>query len=262
VTLPLHFRQTGRLDSEDVLVLVHAFPLHSAMWVPQLEEPPDDWRVIAPDLPGFGANPASGSQPMTMDAAADSVALLMDTLGVRRAVFGGLSMGGYVCLALLRRHPALLRGLLLCDTRATPDTEEVRRGRMQTAAKVMRAGTSEFVGGMLGRLLSPTTRQHQPAVTAEVKGMMLAAPAESVAAALRGMAERADATPLLSGLSVPTQIIVGSDDEVTPPAEARTLARAIPAASLVVIDDAGHLPNLERPAEFNRALASFLASLR
>jgi 3-oxoadipate enol-lactonase len=258
----LQFRETGPADSEDVLVLLHAFPLHSGMWRPQFEEPPAGWRIIAPDLPGFGANPPADANALGMDDAADRVALLLNTLDVRRVVLGGLSMGGYVSFALLRRYPALLRGLLLCDTRATPDADDVRRGRLESAAKAETTGTSELVEGMLGRMLSPVTQRAAPALVADVRSMMQEAPAASVAAALRGMAERPDSTPLLRSISVPTQVMVGADDEITPAAEVQMLARAIPGAAVLVIDGAGHLPNLERPAEFNRALASYLESLR
>jgi pimeloyl-ACP methyl ester carboxylesterase len=261
VTSPgrLACRTAGPPDSADVLVLLHAFPLSSAMWQPQLEAAPPGWRIIAPDLPGFGDTPAIGG-PLTMAAAADRVALLLDDLGVRRVVLGGLSMGGYVAFALLRRHPGLLRALALCDTRAAPDTEDVRRGRLHSAARIRRAGPAEFLEGMLDRLLSPRSRQ-QPELVARVRSLMADATTDGIVAALHGMAARPDATPLLRAIGVPALVVVGADDTITPVAETQLLARAIPGARLEIIDDAGHLPNLENPAPFNRVLHRFLDTL-
>jgi 3-oxoadipate enol-lactonase len=257
---PLHYREAGPADSADVLVLVHGFPLNSAMWRPQLEQPPPGWRVVAPDLPGFGGSPGAPGD-LTMDAAADHLAAFLKSLAVGPVALGGLSMGGYVCLALLRRHPALLRALLLFDTRAEPDSEEVRRGRLQTAASVERSGTAELVDGMLPRLLSPYSRGNRPGAEAEVRDVMAAAAPASVAAALRGMAARTDSTPLLRSITVPTLVVVGVHDEITPPPEVEMLARSIPGSILHRIDDAGHLPNLENPVAFNSVLQSFLGTV-
>jgi pimeloyl-ACP methyl ester carboxylesterase len=257
---PLHYREAGPADSPDVLVLVHGFPLDSRMWRPQLETPPPGWRVVAPDLPGFGGS-AAVEGDLTMELAADRLALLLDSLDLRRVALGGLSMGGYVCMALLRRSPALVRSLLLFDTRAAADTEEVRRGRLQTASKVERAGTAEFIDAMLPRLLSLFTQRRNPEVEAEVRACMAAASPAAVAAALRGMAARPDSTPLLRSITVPTLVVVGADDEITPVPEVEMLARSIRGASLERIDDAGHLPNLEHPDAFNRVLRGFLGAL-
>jgi 3-oxoadipate enol-lactonase len=252
----LHFEQAGIPDGSDVLLLVHGFPFNSAMWRPQLQEPPPGWRVIAPDLAGFGGNPPTDQ--LSMDGAADDLAALLETLAVSNAVVCGLSMGGYIAFSMLRRHPALLRALVLCDTRAAADSEEARRGRLESAASVRRQGTAEFLQSMLPKLLSPVTRGRQPGVEEELRRIMEAAPAASVAAALEGLAGRPDSTPLLRSITVPTQIMVGSDDEITPVLDAQFMARGIPGAVLTVIPDAGHVSNLENPASFNRALQGFL----
>jgi pimeloyl-ACP methyl ester carboxylesterase len=258
---PLRHREAGAADSRDVLLLVHGFPFHAGMWRPQLDAPPPGWRVIAPDLPGFGGSAPVAAEALTMDDAADQLALLVNTLGLERVVLAGLSMGGYVSFALLRRYPALVRALVLCDTRAGVDTEETRRGRRQAAARVLSAGTAGFVGDMLPKLLSPASRQRRPGVEAEVRDIMDSAPAAAVAAALHGMADRQDSTPLLRAVTVPALVIVGADDGITPPAEAEGMARDIPGATLEVVPDAGHLPNLENPEAFDRALHRFLATL-
>lgn len=257
----LRFREAGPADSGDVILLLHGFPLDAGMWAPQLEAPPEGWRVIAPDLPGFGGSPASPDDTLTMDAAADAVAGLAADLGLRGVVVAGLSMGGYVAFALQRRHPALFRALVLCDTRAGADSEEVRRGRLQAAARVVREGTDEFIDGLVPKLLSPRTVAARPELVAAVRDMMAEASPQAVAAALLGMAARPDASGQLREFSVPALVVVGEDDSISPVTEVQLLARAIPGASLEIINDAGHLPNLENPAAFNTALARFLARL-
>jgi 3-oxoadipate enol-lactonase len=122
----LHYEEAGTGDN--VLLLVHGFPLHSGMWRPQLASPPAGWRVIAPDLRGFGRSPAVLGEQLTMDAAAEDLAILLEELGVQRAVVCGLSMGGYIAFAMFRQHPQRVRALVLCDTRAGADSEEVRQG--------------------------------------------------------------------------------------------------------------------------------------
>jgi 3-oxoadipate enol-lactonase len=257
----LHFEEAGG-PSADVLLLIHGFPLHSGMWRPQLATPPHGWRVVAPDLPGYGRSPPIDGELLAMDAAADELALLLDSLGVQAAVLCALSMGGYVAFAMLRRHPARIRALVLCDTRAAADTEDVRRGRLQAAAHVRVNGTASFMDAMLPKLLSPFTRRRRPEIVEEVSAMMASASAESVVATLRGLAARPDSTPLLRGIVVPTRVIVGEDDEITPVGEAQIMARGIPGARMELVPDAGHLPNLENPQSFNSLLAGFLTVMR
>jgi 3-oxoadipate enol-lactonase len=257
----LHYQEANP-EAANVLLLIHGFPLNSSMWQPQLDQPPDGWRVIAPDLRGYGQSPSLGSEVLTMDAAADDIAALLQSLGIRKAVICGLSMGGYIAFALLRRHLGLFRGLLLCDTRAAPDAEDVRAGRLESAAQVRTAGTAGFTDTMLPKLLSPYTRQRSPELEARVRAMMMEAPADVIAATLIGLAARPDSTPLLRSIAVPTQVVVGEDDQITPAGEAQLMARGIPGSMMQMVPDAGHLPNLENPPVFNRILAGFLMSVR
>jgi 3-oxoadipate enol-lactonase len=252
----------GSASAGDVLVLIHGFPLHAAMWQPQLDSPPAGWRVFAPDLRGFGSDAnAAGVDRLTMDLLADDVAVQLQAAGIDRAVICGLSMGGYVAFALLRRAPGLVRALVLADTRAGADSDEARSTRLDNARRVRDEGTGFLVDDMLPKLLTDTTRRDRPEVEAEVRQILQAAPADSVAAALLGMAEREDSTGMLPSIDMPTLVVVGAEDVVTPPAAAREMADAIPGARLEVIDGAAHLSNLERPDEFNRILSAFLARL-
>jgi 3-oxoadipate enol-lactonase len=243
------------------LLLVHGFPFHAGMWEAQLLGLSDVARVIAPDLRGFGMSDPGGVAPLTMEDHAADLAALLDELGIRQAVVCGLSMGGYVALAFWRLHRDRVRGLVLADTKAAPDTEEARRGRFDLAQRVRDAGTGVAVDALLPKLLSEHTLREQPAVEGRLRQIMEGTLADTVARALHGMAERPDATPLLGEIDVPTLVIAGEDDALIPPAEGRKLAEAIPGARLQLIAGAGHVPPMEAPDEFNRVLEEFLGSL-
>jgi 3-oxoadipate enol-lactonase len=256
----LSWREVGAGD--DVLVLIHGFPFHSAIWRPQLDAPPSGWRVIAPDLRGFGGSgPLTGNR-LPMDLLAQDVVSLLSHLGIQKAVFCGHSMGGYVTLAVVRRAARLVRGLVLSDTRATPDSAEARQGRLKNAKHVHGHGTAALIDALVPRLLDDHTRAELPHIEQELRAVMNAAPAPAVVAALLGMAERPDSTPQLRSINAPTQLIVGASDHITPPGDARLLARAIPGSQIEIIDEAAHMPSLEQPAAFNRVLVSFLDRLR
>jgi 3-oxoadipate enol-lactonase len=254
----LHYRERG---AGAAIVFLHAFPLHGGMWEAQLATLPAGWRGLAPDLPGFGRSTGRGASPLTMDALAADVVRLLDDVAVDTAVVCGLSMGGYIALALARRHPARLRGLVLCDTRAGADAEAGRAGRLEMADRVLEGGAAVAAEALLPRLLGEATRQQQPALVERVRAMIEATAPASIAAAQRGMAERPDSSEVLPRIAVPTLVIVGSEDVLTDVSEARRLEAGIPGARLEVLDGAGHLSNLEAPAAFDAALHRFLREL-
>ena len=246
------------VGSGPAVVLLHAFPLAGAMWRPQVEALKDAYRVITPDLPGFGGSVALTGAP-SVEAMADAVARLLDELRLPGPVaLGGLSMGGYVALAFARRHAARLRALILADTRAEPDDEAGRanRDRLITFAADNPAGA--VLEQMLPKLVSARTLAQRPEVVAEVRAIAQAQAPAGIIGALRGLRDRPDAGPALGAIAVPTLVLVGSDDALTPPSMAEKLARGIPGARLVTIEGAGHLSNLERPEAFNAALRYFL----
>jgi pimeloyl-ACP methyl ester carboxylesterase len=235
------------------LVLIHAFPVDVEMWSEQVDALAGAAEVLAPDLPGFGGTPPAGDV-MTMDAAADHVAGEMDRAGIDRAVVCGLSIGGYVAFSMWRRHRDRISGLVLADTRAEPDDDAGRERRRLVAEKARERG-SEAIAEEPPPLLSEDA---DPALWERVKAMIRRQPAPSIAAASLGMAERADARPLLPDIDVPTTVLVGSADTLTPPPMSETMVAAIPQAELVVLDDAGHLSNLEAPDGFTAALRASL----
>ena len=244
-----------RSTGEPVLWL-HGYPHDRSLWGPQLADPVPGFRFIAADLPGFGDSDRIA--PPSLDAWADWVVALLDALDIPRAVIGGLSMGGYLAFALWRRHPQRVRALILADTRAGADTEEgkVERRAMQELARTEGAGAiaEKMIEGMVGR----TTRAVAPDAVTTLDLMMRRASADAIVDALQALIDRPDSTPTLATISVPTLILCGDEDVLTPVAESRAMLRAIDGSRLEVIPEAGHLSNFERPAVFNRLLSDFL----
>jgi pimeloyl-ACP methyl ester carboxylesterase len=255
----------GSISFDDVgqgpaVLLLHAFPLSRLMWRPQLEALQDRYRVVAPDLRGFGASSGFVGPP-SVETMADDAARLLDELKVDQAVVGGLSMGGYVALAFARRHAGRLRGLILADTRAEPDDEAGRANRDRLIAEASGSTGAVFIESMLPKLVGATTLGQRPEVVAEVRHIAAGQVAAGIVGALKALRDRPDARGGLAAIAVPTLVIVGSEDVLTPPAVARELAGRIGGARLEEIDGAGHLSNLEQPQRFNAAVRAFLGGL-
>jgi pimeloyl-ACP methyl ester carboxylesterase len=255
----LEYDDTG--GSGRPVVLLHAFPLARTMWRPQVEALRGAYRVLAPDLRGFG-----GSGPFTaapsVETMADDVTALLGALGITEpVVLGGLSMGGYVALAFARRHVGRLRALVLADTRAEADSAEARANRDKTIAFARGHSAADVIEQMLPKLLGDRTRAEKPEVAQELRRIASAQRIDGIIAALQALRDRPDATPGLAAVAVPTLVLVGADDTLTPPALARALADGIRGAQLVTLDGAGHISNLEQPEAFNGALRGFLGGL-
>jgi pimeloyl-ACP methyl ester carboxylesterase len=238
----------------DGLLLLHAFPLSHEMWAPQVEAFKDRLLVVAPDDPGFGGTPPAAAEGW-MDAAADQAAAALRAAGVDRAVVVGLSMGGYVAFSFWRRHASMVAGLVLANTRSGADPDAAKETRAALAAR-LRAEGNGFLADSPPPLLSadaPDTLRER------VQELIRRQPAEAIAGAALGMAARVDSTPDLAGITVPALVITSSGDTLIPPDATSPMAAQIPGASLVAIEGAGHLSNLEAPERFNEALAAFLA---
>lgn len=235
------------------LLLIHAFPVDAGMWDDQISELGGDAHVLAPQLPGFGGTPPAGDV-LTMDAAADFLAGELDRSGTDKAVVCGLSMGGYIAFSLWRRHRERIAGLVLADTRAEPD-DEVGKEKRRALAEKVRAEGSGPVADAPPPLLSENA---DPALWDRVKQMIRRQSGEAIAAAALGMAERPDSVPILGEIDVPTTVIVGGADTLTPPEMSETLAKGITGSDLVTLEAAGHLSNLEDPDGFTSALRDAL----
>jgi pimeloyl-ACP methyl ester carboxylesterase len=258
--LPVHVVDEGAGDQ--TVVFVHGFPFRASMWGPQIPVAVGAGRrVVAPDLFGFGrsAVPADRSE-YSIDRYADLVAALIAELGLGRVVLVGLSMGGYVALAAARRHPDVLAGLVLADTRADPDTPAGRQTRTDQQALVEeRDDVTPLVDGLLNRVLAEAGPRHAE-VGALLGDMMRSTAPAGWIGALEAMKQRRDQTDLLPQISVPTLVMVGESDALIPFDVAEAMAKAIPGARLEVVPDAGHVANLENPEVFNRAFADFLST--
>jgi pimeloyl-ACP methyl ester carboxylesterase len=259
--LTMAFDEAGRdgADGERVLLLVHGHPFDRTMWQPQMAAAAAaGWRVVAPDLRGYGATDVTPGR-VTLDMFADDLAALLDVLGIRTVVAGGLSMGGQIVMALADRYPNRLRGLVLAATFPRIDSEEGRAFRLATADRLEREGMGPYAAEVLPKMLAPGTIAAQPDVAAFVLRMMRAAPARGAAAALRGRADRRPYAPVLAATMLPALVVVGDEDAFTTRADATEMQALLTGSDLVWMEGVGHMPNLERPAAFNDALMRFLA---
>jgi pimeloyl-ACP methyl ester carboxylesterase len=243
------------------LVLLHAFPLDGRMWAPQVEALAGTYQVIVPDLRGFGAAKDQAVEEAGMALLADDVARLLDDRGLERVVLGGLSLGGYVALAFMARHADRVSGLILLDTKATADGDQAREDRLGMAERVLAEGNDFVPEVMLPKLLGETTREHRPEVVEKVAALIREQAPEAIAGAQRGMAARPATSDVLASITVPTLVVTGEEDAVNGPEIGRDLAAAIPGARFLLVEEAGHLVNLEQPEIVNEALLDFLAPL-
>ena len=245
-----------------VAVLLHGFPLDRAMWSAQVAEIGSIYRLITPDLRGHGET-AAPDGTYSIDAMADDVIETLDALQLRQPlVIGGHSMGGYVALSLALRYPERIRALILVDTRAGADNFDAALNRKTLARQVEATGdTSTVVDGMLSKLFSPLTRERRPEVISKLHESMVKTNPRAVVGALRGMAERPDRTGDLGRIIVPTLVLVGENDAITPPAEAEAMVQALPNARLAVIPEAGHVAPAENPSATTQAILTFLNGL-
>lgn len=241
------------------VVLVHPFPFQRTYWAPQLTAFVDHCRMIAPDMRGFGETPAV--PPYNVDRYADDIAGLLDRLAIDRAVIGGCSLGGYITLAMWRRHRDRILGLMLFDTRATADSDADRLRRAGQIDFARMNGVAAVAEQMLPLVLGATTRERHPEVAERARQVMLGATVEGIIGAVEAMMHRPDSSPLLATIDVPTLIVCGAEDTVTPPEEARHMHDRIVGSVLEIIEGAGHLSSLERPAAVNHVISEFLAGL-
>lgn len=243
-----------------VLLLVHGFPLDHTMWRHQIAQLQKSHRVLAPDLRGFGGSVVT-SGTVTMETFADDLAKILDQLGVNESVtLCGLSMGGYVAWQFWKRHRDKLSRLILCDTRAAADTPDGRKTRHDTADKVLREGPEFLAQSMIPKLFAETSLTRWPDAVEDVRNVIRKTSPEGIAAASRGMAQRPAVTGWLSAIDVPTLLLAGTHDGISPPEEMREFGKLMPRAKFVEIAGAGHMSPLEQPDTSNAAIREFLAA--
>ncbi|MFD6418154.1 alpha/beta fold hydrolase [Streptomyces sp. NPDC060194] len=254
----LEYDDFGAADGA-VVVLVHGHPFDRTLWEPQAGALTGaGWRVVAPDLRGYGRSGVTPGRVLLADFA-DDLAALLDHLGVERAVVGGVSMGGQIAMEFRGRHPRRVRGLVLSDTSARAESAEGKAFRNALADRLLAEGMDGYAGEVIDKMLAAYNVAAMPEVAEHVLGMMRATDPRGAAAALRGRAERPDYADTLRSVEEPVLVVVGADDVYTPVAEAEAIRGLVPHARLAVVEGAGHLPGAEQPARFNAVLLDFLA---
>ena len=251
----IHYQQQG---AGRAVVFLHGYPLDSRIWDEQVKGLAAVARVIAPDLPGFGK-----SLPpvrFTVESMADKVHEFLAGIGALPCVLGGLSMGGYISLAFARKYRNDLAGLMLIDTRADADNDQARAARNKSIELVRSAGAEAIADQMLPKLLGDGTRSKRPDIVNRLNDILSECHPPTIEYALGALRDRLDQTMFLPSISVPTLVVVGQHDVITPPAVAQGMRDAIPGAILAVIPSAGHMPPMEQPTQFNDAVAAFVRS--
>lgn len=244
------------------LVLLHAFPLNSEMWRPQLQYFGRTRLVIAPDFRGYGKSDEHDGNEWDVSTYAGDVRDTLQELKITRAVIGGCSMGGYTIFELFRQEPGLFAGMILADTRAEPDTDDGKQKRHQQIQKIQQQGTGFVPDFVVENLLGNYTRRNRPEVVEHVKSIVSNASAGTITSTLRMLATRPDSGPTLPTINIPCLVVVGEEDTVTPRENSERLVRDIPGSQLEIIPNAGHLSPLENPEGFNKAVERFLTAVR
>ncbi|MFH1553895.1 MAG: alpha/beta hydrolase [Pseudomonadota bacterium] len=251
----LHYSDNG---SGLPVVLAHAFAVDHLLWKPQIDVLGGRYRLIAPDLRGFGRSVATDGRPISMDQYADDILELLDRLGIKRAVVGGISLGGYVALSLVLRHQERVSGLILANTRAGPDNPEWASFREELVRDVEKRGTLAVVENYGDK---PFRDNCPEDIKDYVRMMILRQAGTGLASGTRGMAARPDRRPELGRISVPTLVISGTEDKYIPSAEGEAMHRAIGGSRFVDIPHGGHLSNIDSADAFNQAVGDFLESI-
>lgn len=242
------------------LVLLHPFPTDHRFWQPVLPYLTPRYRVLTPDLRGSGESNA-GDGPATMAKHAEDIERICAAAALGKAVFVGLSIGGYVLFEFWRRHPERVAALVLADTRATSETPESRANRLKSIADIQAHGPAPFVEGMAPKLLGATTRKNRPDVVRAAMAIMNESTVAGITALQQGMAERPDSVPTLKTINVPTLIVVGEEDTLTPATDAEQMRQGIAGSRLVKVPAAGHLSAFEQPEVWGKELRAFLDAL-
>jgi pimeloyl-ACP methyl ester carboxylesterase len=250
--------------SGTLVLLIHGFPLDHTMWDAQIDALSQHFRVIAPDLRGFGQSSTRFGKPdltiLMEEYAEDLTELLEDIVVTKPVVLVGFSMGGYIAWQFMRKYPHFVQALVQCDTKAAADTDEARAGRIKMADNVAEWGSGRVAEMMGPKLFAPETFEAKPNLVAAVRHVVEKTRPVAIAAAQRGMARRPDMTNFLPTINVPTLILCGAQDAISPPTEMQAIAAAIPGARYVEIPNAGHMTTMENPEAVNDALQAFIAA--
>lgn len=247
-------------DGGSPVVFIHGFPFNRHMWAPQLAALPPRYRAVTYDVRGHGKSDV-GSGQYTIEFFVDDLLALLDYLAIEQTVVCGLSMGGYVALRAVERHPKRFNALVLADTKSTADNDAAKVRRAAGMLSVRSHGVAAFAEGFTKAVLTPATMEQRPDLVQRIKDMITGNETRGISGTLLALAARTDTTAALPHMALKTLVLVGEFDTLTPPADAEALVAGLPQATLQVIPAAAHLSNLENAAVFNEHLLTFLGSL-
>jgi 3-oxoadipate enol-lactonase len=256
----LNYTERG-LPQGSPIVFIHGFPFNHSMWEPQMKALPNHFRAITYDVRGHGESDVGDGQ-YSIEFFVDDLIALMDHLVIKRAILCGLSMGGYIALRAIERHPERVSALILCDTRSEADSDDGKVKRSATVRSVKTTGVAAFAQEFVRLVFAPETFETNPLLVASIKEMIEANPPLGICGTALALASRTDTTKALSSIKVPTLVVVGEHDKLTAPDAARAMQDKIAGSELRIIPHAAHLSNLENSVEFNKHLIGFLYKLK
>jgi 3-oxoadipate enol-lactonase len=243
------------------IVFIHGFPFNHTMWDPQMKALPNQYRAITYDIRGHGES-AVGDGQYSIEFFVDDLLALLDHLVVEKTILCGLSMGGYIALRAYERFPERIRALVLCDTKSEPDANEAKLKRSAIVRSVKTTGVAPFADDFAKLVFAPESFAKHPEAVEAIKGAIRANSPIGISGAALALGIRTDTTAVLPHINVPTLVLVGEHDALTPPSAAEAMHRQIPGSEIHIIPNAGHMSSLENPAEFNRHLIEFLNRLK
>ncbi len=242
------------------VIFIHGFPFDKTSWKPQIEYLKKSHRVIAYDLRGFGKSTV-GREKQSISLFADDLIKIMDALEIKEAIVCGLSMGGYILLNALNRYPQRFKAVILSDTQCIADTPEAKEKRSQTITNIKENGINEFAEGFIKNIFCAETLENKKETVEKIRNTILSTSPMVITGTLSALAQREEMCSSLKKISVPTLILCGKEDKITPLAQSEYLLQNISTATMHSIDKAGHMSNLEQADEFNQRIYKFLANL-
>ncbi|MCD6066686.1 MAG: 3-oxoadipate enol-lactonase [Bacteroidetes bacterium] len=244
-------------DNAPVVIFIHGFPFNRSMWDLQVKDLQDRFRVVTYDVRGHGDS-ETGEEEFSIDLFSKDLLALMDFLKIPQAIICGLSMGGYIALQTVVEHPGRIAGLILCDTQCTADTPEIIEKRMATIEAIRLKGVETYAEDSIKKLFAPQSLKTKQSNVAYVKQMILDTDEETLYNTLHALARRRETCDQLHLIKVPVLVLVGAEDKITPPSSAMMLHHGIKNAGLEIIEDAGHVSNIEQPEVFNEKMEKFM----
>lgn len=242
------------------VVLIHGFPFNHEMWTPQIQALQDKFRVVAYDLRGHGSSGVGDGQYM-LEFFVDDLLGLLDHLKIEKAVLCGMSMGGYIALRAIERNPEWVKGLILADTQSKSDSNEAKLKRATAIKSVKANGVNAYADDFVKSVFTPQTLAGNEAAVEKIRRIIQRNSSLGICGALLALASRTDTTEALSGIQVPTLILVGEHDALTPPSASQDMHSKIPNSEFHLVPNAAHMSNIESPEEFNKQILTFLDRL-